>query len=514
MKHEGNPYFGDIHNHCGISYAHGTLDDALSNARERLDFCSVTGHAHWCDMPAPNDRIAHIIEFHRKGFEKLRNGWNEVLEKMRRAHQPGTFLTFPGFEVHSNADGDRVVVFREHNAPLLSPASIGELESHIRSLAARGIEALSLPHHIGYRRGARGINWDTFSESTSPLVEVFSMHGASEHSEGPIPYRHSMGPADWESTVQYGLQLGHVFGFSANTDHHSAHPGSYGQGMTAVWADRLDSEAIWGGIRDRRTVALTGDRMAVDYEIDGAPMGAVRAAGRFAGIRATVTGGAAIDYADFVQAGHLLKRISPGDGAIQRRAGETVAGTIASLVHLEVGWGPRGVRQRWEAEFGVTEGEITSVEPRFRGPDVLSPLQHDDASQEPSSYYSKCERIDSKSTRFSTVTYGNPTNTTSAMQGVCLHVNVPRTAKIRVRLNGTYAEVPVQRLLAGSVAGYLIDEPDSPAWFLHRMPEPPEFMWDIDLPELRGDLSPGRPVYLRVRQLNGQWAWASPVFAR
>ncbi len=44
-------YYGDLHNHCGISYGHGSLEDALLNAREQLDFCSVTGHALWPDMP-------------------------------------------------------------------------------------------------------------------------------------------------------------------------------------------------------------------------------------------------------------------------------------------------------------------------------------------------------------------------------------------------------------------------------------------------------------------------------
>ena len=514
MNHNSNLYFGDIHNHCGISYAHGSLDDALNNARERLDFCSVTGHAHWCDMPERNERIGYIVDFHEKGFEKLRRGWSDVLETMKRNHEPGTFLTFPGFEVHSNADGDRAVVYRDHTGELMHPESIPELERDILALSQKGVESLSLPHHIGYRRGARGINWDTFNEQASPVVEVFSMHGSSEHTDGPIPYRHSMGPADTRSTVQYGLKQGHVFGFSANTDHHSAHPGSYGQGMTAVWADSLTSEAIWSALRNRRTVALTGDRMSVDYEIDGAPMGSIRPAGPFSGIQASVTGGAAIDCVDIVQDSAIVRRISPGDSALRNENSGGDSDRIESLIHLEVGWGPRGVRREWDVEFGISDGEITNVEPRFRGPDVLSPVQTDSASQETSSYYSRNEWIDSRTTRFSTVTYGNPTNMTSAMQGVCLHVDAPRTAKVRMRLNGVYAEVPVEDLIEGGRVGHLIDEIDAPAWLLHRIPEPHEYRWNIDLPEITGELSPGRPIYLRVRQQNGQWAWASPVFAR
>lgn len=47
--------FGDIHNHCGMTYGYGSLEHALAAAREQLDFCMVTGHA---DV-APIFRSAH-----------------------------------------------------------------------------------------------------------------------------------------------------------------------------------------------------------------------------------------------------------------------------------------------------------------------------------------------------------------------------------------------------------------------------------------------------------------------
>ena len=41
------PAYGDIHNHCDISYGHGRFADALARAAIQLDFLSITGHAHW-----------------------------------------------------------------------------------------------------------------------------------------------------------------------------------------------------------------------------------------------------------------------------------------------------------------------------------------------------------------------------------------------------------------------------------------------------------------------------------
>ena len=55
-------YLGDIHNHCNISYGHGSLQNALENAARQLDFVSVTGHAYWPDMPVDDQSVAHIVE--------------------------------------------------------------------------------------------------------------------------------------------------------------------------------------------------------------------------------------------------------------------------------------------------------------------------------------------------------------------------------------------------------------------------------------------------------------------
>ena len=69
---ELNIYYGDLHNHCGISYGHGSIEEALLNAKEQLDFCSITGHALWPDMPEPDNEIQYIIDFHEAGFSRLR----------------------------------------------------------------------------------------------------------------------------------------------------------------------------------------------------------------------------------------------------------------------------------------------------------------------------------------------------------------------------------------------------------------------------------------------------------
>ena len=47
-------FWGDVHNHCNVTYGHGDLSDALAAAEQQLDFVSVTPHALWPDIPGEN----------------------------------------------------------------------------------------------------------------------------------------------------------------------------------------------------------------------------------------------------------------------------------------------------------------------------------------------------------------------------------------------------------------------------------------------------------------------------
>src|SRR5210317_845002 len=143
-----NPYYGDLHNHCGISYAHGSLEDALSNAREQLDFASVTGHAHWPDMPEPDERIQYIIDFHKEGFAKLKRGWGAYLKTVNAFNKEGAFIVYPGFETHFNSVGDRTIVYKDLEGELIYADSIVDLEEALTKLRCIGKDSLSFPHHI------------------------------------------------------------------------------------------------------------------------------------------------------------------------------------------------------------------------------------------------------------------------------------------------------------------------------------------------------------------------------
>ncbi|WP_327087167.1 DUF3604 domain-containing protein [Nonomuraea sp. NBC_01738] len=489
------PWMGDIHNHCGISYGHGTIEEAYANARLQLDFASVTGHAHWHDMPEGEPRLDDLRRYHEEGFARLAEAWDDVQRVTQDAHEDGRFVTFQSFEWHSMTYGDHCVYYDDAKGPILRSKDLPTLRADLRNLGRR---AMALPHHIGYHRGWRGINWDTYTPEFAPVVEMVSMHGCGESDRAARPYLHTMGPRDAGSTVEEGLRRGHRFGLIGSTDHHSAHPGSHGYGRAMVWAPELTRDALWGAIQARRTYAITGDRILLATELDGRPMGTdgtpAKAGTRV--FRAEVAGRDALDYVEVVRNGAVIHRESPLVGASDG------SGSFRGTTGFTVGWGKLRVPVTWDVTLEVRGGRLVDVEPRLHGEDIVAP-----ADREPDRFaFSAVDRISDSAVRLRTLTSGNPTVTTDATQGLSVTVEGDDRTVIALTVNGVEHTRTIGELRQGPRTGYtggfvsgafrferavaehllrasvtVEDDHDGPAWY-----------------------------YARVRQVNDQWAWGSP----
>jgi hypothetical protein len=157
-------------------------------------------------------------------------------------------------------------------------------------------------------------------------------------------------------------------------------------------------------------------------------------------------------------------------------------------------------------QLGIEPGRILQVDPRFRGDEVVSPL---DAAAEPPAYFRSSWRYaDERTVAFTTATSGNPTNSTPATQGVAMEVELPPDAAVRCRINGRDFRVAVSDLLRESLAGYTGGF-DSPAFKLHRAPLEEEYIWSGTLTDEA--MEPGY-YYLRGRQKSGARVWSSPVW--
>ncbi len=492
-------FWGDIHNHCNVTYGHGDLADALAAAEQQLDFASVTPHALWPDIPGANDpRLAWVIDYHTDAFRRLREGGYEKYRKaVEEANRPGKFLTFVSYECHSMEHGDHVALFHDFDVPLVECTSVPDLMARLAPY-----KCFVTPHHMGYQTGFRGFNWDKFKEGdVTPFVEMFSRHGLAESDSGDYNYLHDMGPRVWEGSIQCGLEKGHKFGLMCSTDQHAGYPGSYGDGRIGVFADSLERGALWDAMRDRHVCGITGDKIKVDFRINHGRSGDVIKADKRE-IYVNVEGMSQLDYVDIIKNGECIARLN----APQRNVIPDTD-TVRAKVKVNFGWNREEEYVHWLGNLALTDGRINDMQTCFRGAAFTSPQPGE------SEFHTRVNRVTERGDRhvgLDMYSSKNPNVLTPAMQGVILDVEMPRSAKIVAEFNGHKYEHTLDELLQGARAHFLRGWLSEAIQFERATTEGGFLAGHImtdEKPERDTDY-----YYARVRQRDGQWAWTSPIW--
>jgi len=489
-----NLYFGDLHNHCGITYGFGTLENALKIARSHLDFVGVTGHAMWPDMPELNPETAFVVDFHREGFQKLKDHWEEVRATIAQANSPD-LVTFQGYEMHSGRYGDHHLVSPSDDLKLIDQESPREL------VAACGAPAIAVPHHIGYVPTYRGIDWDSHDSTLSPIVEVHSKHGCSMRHDGPYPYFHGMGPRDPRNTVQMGIRKGHRFSFVGSTDHHAGFPGSYGDGLAAVWAESKTREAIWEALLQGRTYAVTGDRMRCWLKVNDAWMGQSLQADKRT-IRCHIEGDAAIDQATLYKNGRAVARLSGGVGQ---------PGDKRYKLRFEMGWGNHKDLFRWEGRLEIQNGRLLHAHPCLRGRSVLSPEDQGEKKEDAiNDIFNELVVENDSACHFTFETTKNKSTLHPQTDHLIAEVEGDGDTLVIFTLNGRRYERTL-RQLAECGFGDQVKPWHSQSYLIHTAVPCSAYTLDCQWE----DTFTGSPLdiyHVEVAQTNNHWAFLSPCF--
>lgn len=496
-------WWGDVHNHCNVTYGHGDLVDALAAAREQLDFCSVTPHAMWPDIPHYDDPgMQWVINYHLDAFRRLREGgYDKYVQMLREWNDPERFLTFASYECHSMEHGDHVALCREYDTPLVECTSVPDLKEKLH-----GRKVYVTPHHMGYIEGFRGYNWKAWQEGDemTPFVEMFSRHGLAESDMGDYDYLHDMGPRTYEGSVQYGLEQGHVFGLMCSTDQHAGYPGSYGDGRIGVLADALDKDRLWDSMGRRHIMGVTGDKIKVDFSINGAVMGDVISAGRRREIFVNVEAQNYIDYVDVVKNTAVIARLN-GPFVADLPKGKAVR----AKVKIDFGWNREAEYVHWLGDVSLTGGRILDIQTCFRGAAFTSPQPGETAFK---TRVNKVLGRTDTSVRLEMYSSKNPNTMTPALQGIVLDVEMPLDARIVTGFNGRIFSHSLGELLQGSKAHFMRGWLSEAVRFNRAAPEDAfrTGTWFVDdQPERDTDY-----YYVRVRQRDGQWAWTSPIWTK
>ncbi len=506
-----NAYVGDIHNHSGISYGYGRIEDAIAFAREQLDFFSVTGHFAWPDMDEEGKNIPEDVkEYHRKGFAKLRRNWPHYLECMTAA-ESSDFIPFPSYEYHSFIYGDYTILCRNPEEPLPDPVPDGEPDMRLVDLVNGGESQrenyLCTPHHIGYKEGWRGISWSHYREEPSPLVEIISMHGCSESYEAVPRYLHTMGPRSEQNTYQGGLKLGKHFGVVGSTDHHNSAPGSYGSGRTVLYAEGLSRDDVWNALNDRATSAASGDPIETVLYVNGVRSGhiAPKHDGKIHA-EAFVAAYDRLEKVELIQDG----RVIAGKYDFESDPASESTGFISFMF----GWGKKHKSAVWDVELSIRKGSMLSATPRLRGIDMVDPL---DVPADGSAVLPHFSRK-SDGVALHVVTDGNATAQTDSSNGFVLEIDGNDETVIEVSANVVWDGREIERKYEYSLSDLkkeqtseYVDGFVSPAIEVGRFVPKQDALAHIDAvveTESQG------AVYLRAYEKHGDAVFTSPVSFR
>ena len=359
-------YFGDLHNHNNVGYALGSLERSFEIAHDHLDFFAFTPHSWWHDI---GKYELHIEDKWINGFAVTKDRWPEVLQLDRKYDAPGKFVTIAGYEWHSLSNGDYHILFPDLDAEMTRFDTLAELQAFARK---RG--CLMIPHHPANVVGHRGANFALRDARLSPVLEIFSEWGCAESDRSPYPYiRHTESGRWTRNTMQALLAEGYRMGVIASTDDHLGYPGAYREGLAAVKAASLTRDAILDAIRNRRCYALTGDRIALDFHLNGKTMGSEMPFARERNIEVAVTGWDQVDRVEVLKNNQVIHRDFPMD---RRPSAQSWDRPV--LVRFEYGWGPwaalgiGGVAD-WKVRIKVEGGELLDTQGCF----LAGPLEED-----------------------------------------------------------------------------------------------------------------------------------------
>ena len=343
-------FWGDTHGHSGFAEGIGTPERFMQWARDdaRLDFVTHSEHDIWLDDAE----------------------WAVLRENVQRFSEEGRFIAYLGYEwtVNTLRGGHHNVLFRNpQDCPRISAQfypTLSQLYQGLRS-HCNPADVVVIPH--AHQAGDYRQN----DPELEPLIEIMSQHGNFE----------------WFGRLY--LKQGHQVGFTAASDNHLSQPGysapqggslSQRGGLGAVLATQRSANAIFDGMKNLQAYATTGERIIVDFAVNGAEMGQRGSFSQQRNITARVIGTAPIDNVTLFKNDEVLWEKSYQEANEGRlRDSETLLLTFSSASNpYHRNDNPRGWRT-WAGTLetdGAKLREIKPIDAGFPLQSVIRPQDH------------------------------------------------------------------------------------------------------------------------------------------
>ncbi len=356
IKGRGNPilvetsptqriYWGDTHGHSGFAEGLGSADGFMRYARDdaRLDYVTHSEHDVFMDD----------------------SEWQVLRQLVSKYSEEKKFIPFLGYEwtVDNRFGGHHNILFRTPTDRQRFDGrrfpTLPRLHTAIRaSTPLRDILAIPHAHNAG--------DWRLADPEITKLVEIMSMHGNFE----------------WFGRMY--LDQGHQVGFTAASDNHLSQPG-YGApvggsqsqrgGLGAVFATDKRTDAIFDGLRGLRTYATTGERIILQFGVNGSPMGTRAPMNKNRKLKGRVIGTAPLESVSILKNDQLLWSQSYAGTDFRRGEPTQLAISFSSSAEpINQRDNPRGYRP-WVGTAEVTGATIVEGHVAANGSTSLSAIK-------------------------------------------------------------------------------------------------------------------------------------------
>lgn len=515
-----NIYWGEMHDNIyQLDNPPVPLEENIRAASEHLDFLSTAYYMTAHEEFIKNDSSGAKIRIEKmKPESQIEREWGQVQELTHKMNNPGRFVTFPGYEWQGNGQyGDHNVIHFSEGGPVSRACTLPELYQALRPL-----RALAIPHHTAYRVGHRGKNWKFIDEKITPFTEVFNVHGCSETDEEYIGMRTNpnLGPGIGGGTYQDALDAGLKIGAICSTDQFGYFSGRYGWGLAACLAPELTRESLWDAFTHRRVYGVTGDRIKLDFRLNGTCMGGTVNAGGARRVDVAVEGFDALDRVELLRNGRVIHTWCH-QGSWDMPAGGQ---TGRFKLRIEAGWGGMAeILKRpdrvWTGSVQLGAGRVISSTPCWGTPGQSQPVLSGNRAD-------------------FTLAAPQPTRPTYPINKLqnahIFEIESSLDQNVRIEMDQLHLQVPLAELAARS--HILSDDASGAALFneFGIVNPGPEYQVDpyvgfVDkvkihrlIPEAgykktfsfsdESELSGNAHYRIRVEQRNGQKAWSSPVW--